>query len=478
MEPDYIIPIQDIGRPLKYAIRMNDIAIFNILHNKKDSYFRKWCDQNLDNIHNKIFIQNKITIDSFNDYFEMPIDEIATNIMTAIKYYRGEFTESKTEQLFTREGLLVKGGFDINDITENGIKSFCVAIPFYLYSPADINQKMVPPLDSGSMGIQYGGTIEDISGEEKKEERLVYLIGLNNYRIVLKITPAINRYIKEIQIYDELNNFAKKDPKLKNKIVEKYSTLTTPIIGLDKYEFSINIKGNNEKILILETDKEYFNAIREFSKRHQDKIVFLALEYNPDFKTLYHINTNGLLNESAKCKLAENVIKLLVYLNNKLGFSHWDLHGGNLLVEPITLDFKLFDFDLSSTNKNDNDSHFRLLYPDFFEPQKPGVPKPPKPILYDNQTRYGLVYDVYQLIFNLEINTCNNSVLQEIITKISQDVQKYNIIDFESLNRAVRYNVIEHLIKNIGVSLSGGNYYAKYRKYKMKYLNLKITLSI
>ena len=49
----------------------------------------------------------------------------------------------------------------------------------------------------------------------------------------------------------------------------------------------------------------------------------------------------------------------LIHLNHKIGFIHWDLHLGNLLINKKTgIEFLLYDFDLSETDSVKNDVMF------------------------------------------------------------------------------------------------------------------------
>lgn len=50
-------------------------------------------------------------------------------------------------------------------------------------------------------------------------------------------------------------------------------------------------------------------------------------------------------------------------MNKTYGFIHMDLHSSNLLINEETLNFKLFDFDSSSTQKHVNlSSLYKLIY--------------------------------------------------------------------------------------------------------------------
>lgn len=367
MEVDYMVQIKNIGTPLLKAISIYDLAIFYQLYEKENSDFRKWCNNN--NVQN-IGYNDENIIELVNKYFEMSIDEVFINLTEYKKRYTGQFTKSRTgPQVLPQELAILTGGADKNKpIKKNEIKELYFRVVRYLFSPNNPDPSMIPTPKPMADII----SIQNISGQNEND-RLVFIVGLNEIKTVFKIARNDSQYEIENKIYTELNNEMNRDAALENKIIKKYSTNSRITkISMKKeigYQVFINWGDGNKEINILQKGlAAYFNKIKTFVE-HNNNAIFLALEYNPDFKTVYHINNahgKSMLTQNQKCQLVENVIKTLHILNKKVGFSHWDLHEDNLLVNPLTQEFKLFDFDQSSTNDNINKQFFRLVGDAFY----------------------------------------------------------------------------------------------------------------
>lgn len=104
-----------------------------------------------------------------------------------------------------------------------------------------------------------------------------------------------------------------------------------------------------------------------------------------------------------------NIIKTLCYLNSTFGFIHYDLHSQNLLV-GISEDpnvggylFKLFDFDLSRTDANQNTEYFRRVNSD---------------LKLNNVKLNGLYFDIFRFITYFP-ETQNNKDLSELVRKMN-----------------------------------------------------------
>jgi predicted unusual protein kinase regulating ubiquinone biosynthesis (AarF/ABC1/UbiB family) len=176
----------------------------------------------------------------------------------------------------------------------------------------------------------------------------------------------------------------------------------------------------------------------------------------------------------------------LYFLNkNKIGFAHRDLHGNNLLVDEDTLDFKLFDFDLSETFNHINDSFYDRIS-ESNNKETLQLVKNIKNFKYENRKKFEFYYDIIRLFCStIYLNLFNerlNKLLNKLSSNISYDEDFYDFFDIYMYYANLLYkdNIFQKelllYVKNIDKyhKLNGGNinYQNKYIKYKYKYLNL------
>ena len=558
-KPDYLVQIYEIGKPLKKSINFSTINSFIGLYFDNTSRFKIWFDDNFLELKKLYNVNNKI-VEKLDNYFYMPIETIATNIGSIIKFYSNIQTKKIEQQYLPTEiPVMTAGAFEKSEII-----IFCIAIIFYLFSPKIIDINLIPlPQDESPNKNMYGGKLKltDISGI-KKDRRLIYIAEVKGYSVVLKITSDEDVYINEAKIYDELNSYMNTNLFLKDKVIKKYSlilrleafktegtttkkyptntnnypyntelpSLPPPIIQ-DKYTtntnnwyntqssppipsppiplppvlspsmlssevykspgsdknvkiLSFNLKnikiGTEQFDIVIDDSMADFESIKNFYNDNFP-LIFIVLEYRPTYYTLRNILRR--LDSSNKCKLAQDVIKTLYILNKSIGFTHLDLHADNLLVDPTLLEFKLFDFDLSSTRKNKNDDLFYIT----------------KQVNFEDKEKFGLIYDVYRFMNALDVVKCSNNIIEVIANKIRKDysdiknkaeqkresdaiwyvlgeyVAKSDIYPLlEKLNTdAPNIDPLKNLNLNAPIMHGGKNYYMKYIKYKDKYIKLK-----
>ena len=259
----------------------------------------------------------------------------------------------------------------------------------YNYAYKDRNKKTVMSLrkffNIGGLKTKVDGVeMNDISGEEKRWERLIYIIqsSKSEQQYILKITTDEEYYRKEIDIYKELNEIAEKEEQLKGKIIKLYGSgeiephdvenkpwLNRGIDIIFKFTdgselVKISHKKNEElytNIHMLGRTETCIKKEEEYGEeycamfKYADKLLYIILEYDPDYMTLgKYTEEKGY---TVSCEFVDSVVKDLILLNTKYGYCHWDLHAENLLVhedKKKRLLYKFFDFDLATTNKNEN----------------------------------------------------------------------------------------------------------------------------
>lgn len=205
----------------------------------------------------------------------------------------------------------------------------------------------------------------DIIGHDKNEFRIVYIIGKH----CIKINGNHNENIAEIAIYKELNDYCNMDiynnnilkihncDKIRKHIFEFDQDIILDICGI-KYNIRGSMADHDIRFLYHDTKDDLDSLLKS-----EYYIQYFITDYDSDYIS---ICDNEFIKTSYKIEplrlhgLFEKLYGLLIYLNSNIGFIHWDLHLGNLLLNINTLvDFKLFDFDLAETNLISNDEAFR-----------------------------------------------------------------------------------------------------------------------
>lgn len=473
-KPLYMIQLYDIGVPLKNSINLPEISSFIGLYFEPSSKFRSWFDTNESALQKlSTEAQSNLTI-SLDSYYYAPIPEIAHNLEQYFNFYKSSSGIQQEAPPLAKtsytEVPVLTGGFNKNDIVV-----LLIGILFYVFSTNRINLDYLPKPKSAidrEFIDQFGGgaKIKDLSGD-KSSQRLIYVIEKKNYpKSILKIVPGENYYKYEINIYDELTNFAKNFQLLEKNIIKKNPSGNVALYNRADDVFVFNDAkadtgvypigqvytteggGKNMQKCLLEQQKVCTKATIDGLKKqipnkgkdfnliidngngsayeslydlYSDNVAFgfptlyMVLEYNTDYMTLEDTrkikpSSTNFLSPEKKCQIAEKLIPMLKYLRDNLGFSHWDLHAGNLLVNPETADFKLFDFDLSRTDANNNlEIVWRLPFL--------------RPI---DVTLYGLAYDIYRLIQSLRIEECSSIPwLNSIVNAVNNNFSR---ISFEN----------------------------------------------
>ncbi len=195
--------------------------------------------------------------------------------------------------------------------------------------------------------------VKDLSGN-KSLDRLIYKISVNDDTKYVKFTPNSElEYDAEINIYKELNSHMKRDIIMQNKILR---ICNNGIIKNLCSNIQIQLGENMECILTSENSKKIKSLYDDnYSKNKNYNIQYLVTNYDSNYCSLDD-NLQFFVEKYAEHPkkfhiLLEKLFTTLIHLNHKLGFIHWDLHAGNLLINKETCtDFLLYDFDMSETN--------------------------------------------------------------------------------------------------------------------------------
>ena len=453
-----------------------DIYLFWNLLNKK-SKFQQWYTNNIsviDNLSSNKHFDNKI-----NKYIQVPIDQFADAVQITLE--RMSTTGKNIPKIETTHRQAIKlstEGGDNNNFTKEQIKDFIGAIPLYLFGEKKIENLPEP---REKMHPNTNINFKDLSGT-KASERLVFIIEIDEHEYILKIAPSQERFVKEIEIYKELTNASNKHLEIKNKIIKIFGG--GQINKGEEYEIEVS----NKKIKI---DKKnnflVFDKIQELFRTNaqNNTIVYSVLEYDKKYKNLW--DSNDKIKD--KCDLVYNILKTVNFLNKNYGFSHLDLHLENILVNPDDIkEFKLYDFDISTTHANPN-NYYEVI--NIIVEQYSGIKVTENNILRPD---VGFSYDFYRFVErfmhknndNLECSSKSKKLI-EIFKKYPVDPEAYIEEKDNYPGRSYFVDLWGSMIplikneeyKNISSILNTENkvqragYFNKYMKYKSKYLLLK-----
>ncbi len=284
---------------------------------------------------------------------------------------------------------------------------YLLAILFYLFSRNCIDINNLPMPRNDTIVVQKGGTIRvfDRSGPllgtrgSKRNRRLLYqvyhIVEGNEINRMLKVTTPAPSFITESNIYQELNN----TPEISTRVLTIYNAAYINLVPLQSLTFNLGLDNQrDQRILIFSPNNiralntvffpQTYNEIIALgnNKYRHGQIHYIVTEYAIGYMTLNRA-MHGDVNTTNKYILTVNLIRMLIYLNQKYGYVHWNLHGENLFVDR-NLNYKLFDFDLSSTDRNRNNELFIRC-------------RQIAPLNYMELKIIGLLYDVFRFTIAL-----------------------------------------------------------------------------
>lgn len=480
---EYVVEMYDLYTPLIGGINRTVVNDFEKMLSK-NSHFKIWYDKNLSTIQK---IGDKYDLSVYLDP-DVNVDQIQ---------YAGR--EKKISVPSSHQPIPLTTKNDLH-------KALLIGIIFYLYSPKklDPTKLPIPKSNTNNMkgGVKFGESISDISGS-KAFERQIFLFQNEDspQKYCMKIVPsAEKRYIKEINIYYELNSLDKTDINITDKIVKMLDAgrILGDNLGFDAIvrvfpDIDVQDNGTYDDIFAITIDDEdilfnntyLFNQIINFRDK-MGNLLYYVTEKDDDYVTMADIVRGkyyvGL--EDKICPLIDHIFTTLEYLNNLYGFVHWDLHFDNLLIDTELDNFKLFDFDLSSTNQVKNYEIIKRL---------PSLRKVYYGFSNKNDLReFGYFYDMVNFVLRLpddifgEIFRCDD-VRPELKKYLSNIRNNY---DYLLSNPSTYYIELPEKVREFYLDTKriyvGGksnyqiaqnksdenNYQKKYIKYKTKYLDL------
>ena len=178
--------------------------------------------------------------------------------------------------------------------------------------------------------------------------RSILVMDYSPMRKCVKITTTSDKgYAIEPHVHKELHTLTLTDHTITNKIMpfHEHSEFTheTPIV--------LHL-GNDVRGILPD---RYVSKIDGYSDGLT--MQYIVTDYNDKYSSILDAETHFRNKYIREPRLV--LFLTLIHLNRKIGFVHWDLHLGNLLVNKENgFDFLLFDFDLSETNSVKNDVVF------------------------------------------------------------------------------------------------------------------------
>lgn len=336
--------------------------------------------------------------------------------------------------------------------------------------------------------------INDVSGNEKPHQRRVFLIkGLKDYAIKIS-TSKFPEYEKEGIIYKIFGQIID-DPvednasNIRDQVLNYY--FLQKIKNVAKSD-SFKIYLDNESYLIINKNKcaELFDAIKQIAKiTNVDEIIYYTTEnVLGKFITFDQYDRKKMTNGQL-CILHNNIINLLMYLNKRYNFIHWDLHLGNIFVKINNpTEFKIYDFDFSEISyKNINIVSINNHYVDMMDYNFPQLEYKQFFSKLDRPDRslVGLFFDIVRFYYSFRSRElkCNNVPVQLLINKLRYFIninknitRKYDVYASMLQTSIDLYEDKDSkkLLDDIDI-FSGGNndqYFYKYLKYLSKINNL------
>jgi len=469
MSLDYIVQIAGFNKPLKNGLTIQNIRDFQQMLKNPSSKFYQWCNKTKYLYEN----QNQNEIIKELKYF---YDE------EAYKYICKQCCENDVKQnLFLYQSGRGKLKFvkKLKDIPrflfrkkkkiEKKIEEVEEKIEKKIEEEEKIEKKVEEVEEKIEKKIEEEEKIEKkVEGVEKKKvevteieskvqftsdiQRLIFLISIDDVQYILKITANIKNYTNEAKIYTDINEFLGKmdilkEKKIKDKYIENFNgiiynkmmDMVVKIYGSGNIKESDFEKGKlvfefneNNKIFSIEKNSKYemsYNTIKGLFNLAKDygriPLNYIILEYAYKYDTLERFIILRRKDNNMKdiCELLLHIIKILFFLNDSIGFNHWDLHKWNILVKNKD-EFKLFDFDQSSTDNNENYFVFDIVFGGSYK---------------NISKKLGILYDIHRLMETIAFTYRNAKPGNDFITNfLSSGVEKN-----------LKYTAIANIIKEI-----------------------------
>lgn len=337
MKPDYLVEVRDMGKPLYRGLTQANVADFYRLSANPKTNFYNWCQIWYPSVR-----RISVDIPDLQSYYEPDILELQNNATYFDLTYEPATSTLKSD--FLPQDVMV-GGYQIEDVA-----TFLAAIVFYLFAHDKCELASLPK--ATMRGGQAVGAIDNfqdvtyLADPANANRRLIFYLEIDGRYLALKVTIDNKAYQSEFQIYHELMQLHRDDViRIYNKHNRPYSSPDyTLFANLDKDWLPIDKINLPNSVL----------RLRRLTEPH----LYLLLERDPKYQTLE--DTSHTYSLDQKRDLLETVLIKLYHLHKEVGFTHWDLHCGNLFVNirnPLLV--KFYDFDRSSTLKHPTTNFYR-----------------------------------------------------------------------------------------------------------------------
>ena len=331
---DYCVRINNIGEPAHKGISNKNIKEFGNLLKNGSSDFSRWFTKNKQNLYNTIKNTGESKMaNELNDYYSMDI--------------------------FNKISVMVGG----SNLAVFGGILFLVAIVYYMFYRNQTKTNVLEKLND----VQQGGTIEQIYSNFS----IVYRISKDSKEYALKISNKKGINSRKIAYAGEIENYTilNRDPKLENLVLKMYGGGNFEITRGEPFNFYFT----NGKLFysITPEHNEIYNGIITDSNvcKNDDGSdglcigSYIITEFAIGYDTLKDVLlTHPDIPDIKKSVLFENILRTIIYMFDKHNFIHGDLHGGNVLVNPETLEFKIYDFDQSEIVSNKSNWDYLNLF--------------------------------------------------------------------------------------------------------------------
>ena len=453
----YMVPLTDYAIPMKKGLTKE---ILNSLY--KNSNLRTWLKQHsalIKSIPNKPqIISDFCDAGLISEYYRRQIDEEMAHLLPSL---------DARQSLIPVE--VMSGGNDTLPLTDDDL----VGTIAYLHSVSmeDIDQPFVEQKVGTHQNIIIKTPlfIDDIMElSPPKRERLVYLIGHKDKQFVIKIAIALEKFVNELLIYEDLNGYANS----KKNIIQTYylkifdindpHTIIFNVVNKE-YVFDITLFPNIQSRV-----KKMFGVYNFGRKNRITKCCVMILEYKKQYLTMYDYLEAF---KSVSCDIVSKTIDILHDLNLHRGFVHMDLHYHNLLIDVNNKAPILYDFDMSFTSKRNNEIYTKALMYYCNNTEKDNLCLNNITTFNSNKTEYGFIFDLLKILVSSRVDLNCYLIDKKYldIIKMYQNQEYKDVPEFEKATIKIAVILGPDFIKSMQ---SGGSFYHKYQKYKHKYQEL------
>lgn len=334
MYATWCVEIYNIARPLKRALTAKNISRFYDLSKSRHNGFYLWLQNNFYRMQ-YLIMHHDAKLNVLQSYFESDIYHIIANA----DYFDLAKKQQASYPVYDRHSMIQVGGSDVITFL------WCIVFFLFDFYLIDLQNLSYTINEFDMLGGQPEAKLSyflNANSETKQKKRLVFCVEYQMSRFALKIARNTDEFLNEFNIYQQLMSLQSPNiVRICNSDPELKIMNNNLILNADGTEFRIS-----------DVDELGLEAIESNLK------ICILTHYDPEYATLSKIMPKLTFEE--KIFFLQKVTKFLYKLNRDIGLIHWDLHTGNILVHVQNYtQFKIYDFDLSSTKLYQNHSLFK-----------------------------------------------------------------------------------------------------------------------